>query len=224
VERLAEAGLNPVNNVVDVTQWVLWELGHPLHAFDYDTLADKQLLVRLARPDEKLVTLDEQERQLDPSMLLVCDSQKPAAVAGILGGLESGVDAATHNVVIEAAYFDPRSIRRTAKKLAVSTEASKRFERSVDPLGALYACDLAAQMIQQVAGGEISKGRLEVRHGTVERRVVKCRLERVNALLGTRLSLGEVEGLLKRLDFEVKADANETLRVTVPTYRTDVEI
>jgi phenylalanyl-tRNA synthetase beta chain len=221
VERLRDAGLKSVNNVVDVTQWVLWEWGHPLHVFDLNTLAGKTLVVRLARPEESLVTLDEQERRLGGEMLIVADQERPAAVAGILGGFESGVDGETTDVVIEAAYFAPTSIRRTARRLGVSTEASKRFERGVDPTGALQACDLAAGLIHKVAGGSILRGRLEVHAGPVPVKTLRLRRERTNGLLGTQLSLGEVEELLKRLDFKTRAEGDE-LQVQVPSYRNDV--
>lgn len=154
--RLLSVGIRSINNVVDVTNFVLMEYGQPLHSFDYDTLAGRRIVVRIAEPNEKMTTLDGQERDLTPEMLVIADGEKGVALAGIMGGLNTEIQDSTQNILLESAYFEPRCIRRTAKKLSLSSEASMRFERGVDIEGVLKANDRAALLIRELAGGRSS--------------------------------------------------------------------
>lgn len=219
--RLELAGLRSVNNVVDVTNYVMLELGHPLHAFDADRLHGNQLRVKKARSGDKFVTLDGKERVLEDD-LLICDQRGAVALAGVMGGQDSEVTENTKHLVLEAAVFAPGMIRRTSKRLGLMTDASKRFERGCDPNILGLALDRAAMLIQQIAGGKVVAGRIDVAAQPFSPRQVVCRLSRINQLLGTRLSISEVEGLLARLELASTWDGDDRLTVTVPTYRNDI--
>ena len=164
-QRLRAAGLRPINNVVDVTNYVLWELGHPLHAFDGDLLAGRHVVIRRARPGEAVVTLDGQSRSLGEAMLVIADAERAVAVAGVMGGANTEVRDATRTVLLESAYFAPGSIRRTAKALGLSTEASYRFERGADIEGLRDALDRAARLIAELGGGRVATGVLDAYPG-----------------------------------------------------------
>jgi phenylalanyl-tRNA synthetase beta chain len=184
--RLQLAGLRSINNLVDVTNYVLLEFGQPLHAFDFEKLGGGEIVVRLPRPgDHTFVTLDGQERQLDPETLLICDAARPVALAGIMGGLDSEVTAATSQVLIESAYFNPRTIRRTAKRLGLSTEASYRFERGVDPDAVTHALERATQLMLAVGGGEACGARLDAYPAPIQHPRLSLRVSRANQVLGT---------------------------------------
>lgn len=221
-DKLEAAGIRSINNIVDVTNFVLLETGQPLHAFDADKLAKHEIIVREAKEGEQFTTLDGKERDLKKGDLLICDGEKSVAIAGVMGGQNSEVTDTTRNVVIESASFQPASIRRTSKHLALQTDSSKRFERSCDPNGVLYALDRAAQLMQETGGGVILKGVIDQKTREFHGKQIPCRLSRVNGLLGTHLSLNEIEELLKRLGFTSTWDGKETLLVTAPTYRADV--
>ncbi|MBI4642260.1 MAG: phenylalanine--tRNA ligase subunit beta [Deltaproteobacteria bacterium] len=222
--RLQLAGLRAINNLVDVTNYVLLEFGQPLHAFDFQKLNRGEIVVRRPKNGERYsVTLDDQERPLTPETLLICDGDKPVALAGVMGGLESEVTGATRQVLIESAYFDPGTIRRTAKRLGLGTEASYRFERGVDPEGIIHALERAAQLMAQVGGGRVLAGRLDVYPHPIQRPRVSLRASRANAVLGTNLPQEEMHRLLHRLHLPaVKRDA-DTLEVQVPPFRGDLE-
>lgn len=222
VKRLESAGLRTVNNVVDITNLVLLETGQPLHAFDYGKLADQTLNIRVAQVGELFVTLDGKERKLDGEDLLICDGQRAVAIAGVMGGQNSEVGDSTRDVLIESAYFQPTSIRRTSKRLGLQTDASKRFERGANPNAVLYALDRAAMLMQEWAGGRVLKGVVDIKKGEFTPRQVPCRLSRLNALLGTHLSVTEVEAIFKRLEFSSHWDGKDQFTVKVPTYRGDV--
>ncbi|MEA3364283.1 MAG: phenylalanine--tRNA ligase subunit beta, partial [Candidatus Hydrogenedentes bacterium] len=160
-QRLIAAGQRPINNIVDITNLVLLETGHPLHAFDYNELQEKRIVVRVAKQDETIETLDEQSRKLSPDMLVIADAAHPVALAGIMGGADTEVGEGTTDVFLESAYFHPPSVRRTARTLGITTEASQRFQRGADPEMAVWALDHAAFLIQKVAGGSVAKGRLD---------------------------------------------------------------
>lgn len=221
-QRLIASGLNPINNVVDITNYVVLEMGQPLHAFDYDTLKGHTIIVREAKPGEKIVTLDDKERTLSAGDVLICDAEKPVAIAGVMGGVNSEVSDRTTNVLLEAAYFNSTSIRKTSKRLGLSTDASKRFERGCDPNILEKALDRAAMLLQELAGGHIAKGIVDVAVGPFLEKQVTCRLSRVNSILGTQLSLSEVESVFHRLGMHYRSDGQELLTVTVPTYRADI--
>jgi len=221
--RLEAAGLRPVNNVVDVTNLVLLELGQPLHAFALDALRGGEIRVRPAAPGEKLVTLDGQTRDLTPEDLVIADAERPVAVAGVMGGAESEVGEATRDVLLESAAFHPTRIRRTARRLGLHSEASYRFERGVDPEGVARAADRAALLLAELCAGKVAPGRVEAR-GAPQPRTGEVRLdpERVNRLLGTLLAPEEVAACLERADFGVRREGG-ALVAAVPSYRSDVE-
>lgn len=222
-ERLENCGVRSVNNVVDATNYVLLELGHPLHAFDYEKFDGEEIVVRKAKDGEVIRTLDGKERILSSSMLAICDQRKPVAIAGVMGGLESEIQEQTRTVVLESAYFDAMSIRRTSKHLGLQSDASKRFERGTDPNQILYVLDRAAQLIQQVAGGEIQAGVIDIQAKAFPEAIIPCRLSKTNQVLGINLSRGEVEDIFTRLQFNFQWDGQDQFMVHVPTYRTDIK-
>jgi phenylalanyl-tRNA synthetase beta chain len=221
-KRLLACDLRPVNNVVDVTNLVLMERGHPLHAFDYDLLEGNQIIVRCARKGEVLQTLDEKQRELTEEDLLICDQNKPVALAGVMGGLNSEVHGKTVNVLLESAYFESTSIRRTSKRFGLQTEASRRFERGSDPNQVLESLDRAAMLIQELTGGKVCRGVADEKQEEFPSKVINCRLSRINSLLGTKLAVSEVENIFNRLQFGVDWDGQDTFALTVPTYRVDI--
>lgn len=220
--RLKLCGMRPISNIVDVTNYVMLELGQPLHAFDLDALSEKRIVVRRARQGEKFVTLDGQEREMSSADLMICDGSGSVAVAGVMGGLHSEVTAGTKNVLLESACFDPVSIRATSKRLGLSTEASYRFERSVDPNLQLKACDRAISLMAQLAGGSIAKGAIDVRRKIEPPKPIKLRDRRVKLFLGVELPRKEVKALLEPLELEVKEVENGFM-VTPPTFRPDLK-
>jgi phenylalanyl-tRNA synthetase beta chain len=222
-QRLSSIGLRPINNIVDISNYVLMETGHPLHTFDYDTLADHTIEVRTAATDEKFTTLDGKERTLNDEILLICDAEKPVALAGIMGGENSEVTADTTNILIESAYFDPTTIRRGSKFLGLSTEASKRFERGTDPEGVVYALNRITELIQEIAGGEVAKGVLDEYPEKQAPVKLQLRTSRTNEILGVDLTQNRINGILTDLGFETERLDKDTLQVGVPTFRPDIE-
>ncbi len=220
-QRLAAIGLRSINNVVDVTNYVLHECGQPLHAFDFDQLIGGQIRVRLAHADELFTTLDGKTRRLPEGALLICDAERPVALAGIMGGENSEVTDTTTNILIESAYFDPSTIRRTSKALGLQTDSSYRFERGVDASLQRWAAARAAQLIVEVAGGEIVPGVVDVQMRTFAPHIVTLRLPRLAQVLGTEISFDKVRRILDRLGFAPKLEG-EAIRCTVPPYRPDV--
>ncbi|MGA8164872.1 MAG: phenylalanine--tRNA ligase subunit beta [Waddliaceae bacterium] len=222
-KRLAACGIRPVNNVVDITNYVLMERGHPLHAFDYDCIEGHRIVVRCAEEGEQFVTLDEKQRTLCADDLLICDRSRTVAVAGVMGGLNSEVSERTRHVLLESAYFEPTGIRRTSKRLSLQTEASKRFERGSDPNQVINALNRATMLIQEIAGGKVCSGIIDVKIGDFPERDVSCRLSRINRILGTHLSLSEVENIFQRLDMPYRWDGKNVFTVRIPTYRVDID-
>jgi phenylalanyl-tRNA synthetase beta chain len=221
--RLKVCGIRPVNNVVDITNYVMLELGEPLHAFDLNKLKGKEITVRKARPGESLTTLDGELRELGNEVLLICDRDGPVAAAGIMGGKATEVSDQTVDVLVEAAYFDPITIRRGSKQLRLQTEASRRFERRCDPLILTRALNRVADLMQQLAGGQVIKGIIDRSTSDFARHRIHLRMPQLNQLLGTRLSVGEIDGLLRRLGCEVTA-RGDALTVLVPSYRSDLKL
>jgi len=225
-ERVAAAGARPINNVVDVTNFVMFELGQPLHAFDAATLGEqagkRAITVRLAMPGEKLVTLDGQERALADDTLVIADPTGAVALAGVMGGATTEVTDTTVDVLLEAACFNPASTGRTSRRLALISEASMRFERGVDANGCTAALDRAASLLAEVGGGTVARGVIDEYPRPVVPVVVPLRVPRLNALLGTQLELAVVAGILEHLGLGVAGEADD-LTVTVPTFRPDLE-
>ncbi len=222
-KRLTLAGMRPINNVVDVTNYVMLELGQPLHAFDLDLLPGGQIVVRRAKPGERIVTLDGIERELQPEMLMICDATHPVAVAGVMGGGETEVTPNTRNVLLESAHFHPTSIRRTSQRLQLSTEASYRFERVVDPGGVVSALDRACELLQQIGAGEPVSGVVDVYPRPAQERTVTLRPERCNLLLGLNLDAQTMLDCLRRLQLNAEL-RDGVVHVTVPTFRPDLNI
>lgn len=220
--KLHNFGLRSINNVVDISNLVLMEYGHPLHTFDFEKIKGQKIIVRTAKPSESFVTLDEREHQLNQDTLLICDAERPIALAGIMGGLNSEVGKTSHDVLIESAYFCPKNIRKSSKALKIQSESSKRFERGCDPIGLEDALDYAAFLIQKYAGGKITKGRLNLQTCEFKRKTISLRPKRINQILGLHLALGEVESILKRLDLESTLEEDQLL-VKIPSYRHDLK-
>ena len=221
--RLRAVGLSPINNVVDVTNLVLMELGQPLHAFDWHKLADRRIVVRRARSGEIPKTLDEVDRALTEDMLVIADAERLMAVAGVMGGLESAISDQTIDILLESAYFSPTSIRRTSKSLGMHTDASRRFERGTDPEGVIPALNRATQLIQQLAGGTVAKGIIDVYPDPKTAKQIDLRPDRANQILGTEITRQQIIQILSLLGFEITASDDTCLSVTVPTYRPDIE-
>lgn len=221
-KRLEACDLRPINNIVDATNYVLMELGHPLHAFDYDKLEGHKIIVREASEGEPFLGLDGKEYSLSKEDLMICDRDKPVAIAGILGGQHSEVSATTTTVLLESAYFDPKTVRKTSKRLGIQTEAARRFEKGADPQNISLALDRAAMLIQQIAGGDLCTGVIKEGEGIPAKRTIYCRLNRVNQLLGTQLGVSEVESIFHRLEMLAEWDGHDRFMVTPPSYRVDV--
>ena len=221
--RLTAVGLRPRNNVVDVTNFVMYECGQPLHAFDFDQVADASIEVRFSEPGERFTTLDGKTRPLPEETMLICDAKRPIAIAGIMGGENSEVSDVTTNVLIESAYFDPSIVRRAARRLGLQTDASYRFERGVDADGQVWAAARAAELIVSLAGGQIVPGVVDAHPLPAPRRVVELRSASVNRVLGVDLPLAEGRRLLEAIGFEVSAESEEVIRCTIPTFRPDIE-
>lgn len=220
---LMAAGIRPINNVVDITNFVLLEYGQPLHAFDYDRLETKKIVVRTAHDKETIVTLDGKERQLKTDDLVITDGQVPIALAGVMGSANTEVYEGTKNVLIEAAYFNPLSVRKTAQATGLRSEASTRFEKGIDPSRVKKAGIRACQLLQQYADGEVLEGAVEFDELTIEEKTVEMDTEHINKRLGTNISQGEIESILERLGFKYEVN-NGHFIVTVPTRRGDISI
>ncbi|MDF0727472.1 phenylalanine--tRNA ligase subunit beta [Cytobacillus sp. S13-E01] len=221
--RLMAAGIRPHNNVVDITNYVLLEYGQPLHAFDYDRLGSKEILVRRATDGEKMTTLDESERTLTCDHLVITNGNEPVALAGVMGGANSEVRSDTTTVLIESAYFTGAAIRKASKDHGLRSEASTRYEKGIDPTRTREAADRAAALMAGLAGGEIVNGVVEVDTLSTEPVVVSITLNRINSVLGTAISKEQVAQIFTNLKFKYRED-NETFLVTIPSRRGDITI
>ncbi|MCQ4574621.1 MAG: phenylalanine--tRNA ligase subunit beta [Candidatus Brocadiales bacterium] len=219
--HLEAVGLRPVNNVVDVTNYVLLESSQPLHAFDMDKLLDKRLVIRRAASGEALKTIDGTRHDLTPETLVIADGQRPVAIAGVMGGIDTEVGDSTTNVLLESARFKPSTVRRAAKRFVMSTDSSYRFERGVDPEGVDWASRRAARLIQELAGGKVCRDVIDIGSRKFKKPVVSVRMRRLNGLLGTEIKPATAGDILSRLGFEVKV-RKERLDVTVPSFRGDI--
>lgn len=217
--RLASAGIRPINNIVDITNYVMEEYGQPMHAYDYDTLAGGKIVVRRAKDGEKFMTLDGQERTLDSDMLMICDGEKAVGLAGIMGGENSKITDDVKTMLFEAATFDGTNIRKATKRLGLRTDASGKFEKGLDPENALAAMNRACQLIEELGAGEIVGGVVDVYPNKKERVRVPFEPERINALLGTNVSVEEMLGYFKMLELDYD-EAKQKL--IIPTFRQDL--
>lgn len=217
--RLASAGIRPINNIVDITNYVMEEYGQPMHAYDYDTLAGGKIVVRRAKDGEKFMTLDGQERALDSDMLMICDGEKAVGLAGIMGGENSKITDDVKTMLFEAATFDGTNIRKATKRLGLRTDASGKFEKGLDPENALAAMNRACQLIEELGAGEIVGGVVDVYPNKKERVRVPFEPERINALLGTNVSVEEMLGYFKMLELDYDEAKQELI---IPTFRQDL--
>ena len=223
VKRLETIGQRPINNVADITNYVLHELGQPLHAFDFEKLAGRRIVVRRANAGEKLKTLDGVERTLSNDMLVIADAEQAVALAGIMGGEESEISGQTKDVLIESAYFDPHSVRQTARQLGMDTEASRRFERGADPAGVLRAQQRCVELICELAGGVATEDAIDVYPRPFDERVVGLRPDRVRELTALSVNYLESSRILEGLGFEYAGESDGRINFKVPSWRVDVE-
>ncbi|MBF0101475.1 MAG: phenylalanine--tRNA ligase subunit beta [Desulfobacterales bacterium] len=221
-DRLRSIGQRPINNIVDITNFVMMEMGQPLHAFDFDLLAGKGIVVRRALQNELFTTLDGKQRNLNHDMLMICDKAKPVAIAGVMGGMNSEIHQTTKHVLIESANFNPSSIRRTSKKLGLTTEATYRFERGVDPNGTVRAINRAAQLMVDIAKGKLISGVIDVYPFPVAPKEISVTLDRTNSFLGTNLTEHEIIASLESIEFQVNKISANSFKVISPTFRVDV--
>jgi len=223
-QRLEAVGLRAINNIVDVTNYVMMELGQPLHAFDFRFLEEGRIVVRRPLSGETFVSLDEKERILETDTLMICDGVKPVAIAGIMGGLNSEVKEDTETILLESAYFDPISTRKSSKWLGMNTDAAFRFGRGVDPEGVVNASARAAQLMAEISGGTVCKGCIDEYPQKVKKaKDIPLRVKRVNDILGTDIKDAEIVKILKSLNMKICEDTNGHYRATPPTYRVDIE-
>ena len=223
VARLESAGVRAINNVVDVTNYIMLDIGHPMHAFDLEKLAEKRIVVRNAQKDETLVTLDDAKHNLDATMLVIADAEKPVALAGVMGGLDSSVTEKTRDILLEAAYFSPTSVRKTAKRLGMMSESSYRFERGTNVDNVPIALNEAVKLLSEIAGGDPVQGIFDAYPKREPLKQIRVRTRRVNKVIGISLTPSQIETFLLRLKLEVKRDG-EDLIVSVPPYRHDLEL
>ena len=217
--RLAAQGIRPINNIVDITNYVMEEYGQPMHAYDLSTIAGQKIIVRRAEDNEKFVTLDGQERTLDSSMLMICDAEKPVGIAGIMGGENSMITDDVDAILFEAACFDGTNIRLSGKKLGMRTDAQSKFEKGLDPNNASAAIDRACQLIEVLGCGEVVGGMVDVYGKVKEPHEIPFQPERINRLLGTDLSAEQILDYFKSLELEYDADRNVMI---IPTFRQDL--
>jgi len=222
--RLMAAGIRPINNIVDITNYVMLEYGQPLHAFDADKLADDRIEVRLAVAGEKLVTLDDVERELEPHMLVIADGEKPIALAGVMGGANSEVTSSTTRIALESAKFAGKSVRKTSRQLGLRSEASLRFEKEVDPARVIAALNRAAVLMSEYAHGKIAKGIAETHISDPAPVSIELSLARVNGYLGMELTQEQVKSIMGRLYFEYDELSDSSLLVHVPSRRGDITV
>ncbi len=221
--RLMRSGMRPINNVVDITNYVMLELGQPLHAFDYDRLRERKIVVRLAEDGERFVTLDGKERVLDRQTLMICDAEGPVAIGGVMGGLDSEIEEGTQRVLLESAFFAPSSIRRTSRFLKLETEASHRFSRGVDPELAPYASARAADLMVRYAQGKLAKGIVDVYPNPWRPPKVYVDIGWIRDFLGVDLTEEEAKDYLGRLNMKVEVLSEGRWEVTPPSYRFDIQ-
>jgi len=223
-ERLKVCGLRPINNIVDIANYVMLETGQPLHAFDGQKLEDEKIVVRFAKKRERIVTLDEEKYDLNENILVIADAKEPVAIAGIKGGKIPEIDKKTKIIVLESANFDSRVVRRGSKKLGLITDASWRFEHGLDPNLTETAINRAVYLIQKIAGGKVATGTIDFYPKKVLPKRIKLDLDYAERLLGVRIPVAEIKNILKRLDFQLINFRNQSMMVGVPTRRLDVSL
>lgn len=220
--RLQLIGLRPINNIVDITNFILHELGQPLHAFDLNEIKGDKVIVKTLPEGTKFVTLDEVERTLDSNDLMICNAEEGMCIAGVFGGLHSGVTKKTTDIFIESAYFNPTSVRKTARRHGLNTDSSFRFERGCDPNNTLYVLKRAALLIKEIAGGQITGDIIDIYPTVIEEPKVELSLAKVNSLIGKDIPVETVRSILKSLEISILKEEEGILSLSIPTYRVDV--
>lgn len=220
--RLKSIGLNPINNVVDITNFVLHETGHPLHAFDLEKITDNKLNVRFANAKEKFITLDDVDRELREEDLVIANSQEPMCIAGVMGGSKSGVSNETTSIFIECAYFNPVVVRKAAKAHAINSDSSFRFERGVDPNDSLFVIKRAASLICKIANGEVSSKIVDLYPTKIDPWTVRLTYKNVDRLIGKELGKDTIKNIIAGLSMDISAETEDYLDLLIPTYRVDV--
>ncbi|NLC50135.1 MAG: phenylalanine--tRNA ligase subunit beta [Bacteroidales bacterium] len=220
--RLLPIGIRPINNIVDITNFVLHELGQPLHAFDMNHVKGNKVVVRTVEQDTLFTTLDEQERKLHERDLMICNAEEAMCIAGVFGGMVAGVTESTTDVFLESAYFNPTWVRKTARRHMLNTDSSFRFERGLDPNNTLYALKRAALLIQEIAGGTIEGAIRDIYPVETPQPKVELNLHKVNTLIGKEISTETIKSILNSLDIVVESETEEVLNLSIPTYRVDV--
>ncbi len=219
--NLKSIGLKPINNVVDITNFVLHETGQPLHAFDFDKIIGKKVIVKNLKKDTKFKTLDKLERNLSDEDLMICNSENGMCIAGVFGGIDSGVTEKTKNIFLESAYFNAVSVRKTAKRHQLKTDSSFRFERGMDPNNTIYPLKRAALLIKEMAGGEISEI-TDIYNKKIEKRKIKVSYKNISRLIGKTIEKNKIKNILNSLEIFILEENEENLILEVPTYRVDV--
>ena len=218
-QRLMTAGIRPINNIVDITNYVMEEYGQPMHAYDLDTIEDKKIVVARAKDGDKFITLDGQSRKLDSEVLMINDGKKPIGIAGIMGGENSMITDDVKTMLFEAATFDGTNIRKSAKRVGLRTDASGKFEKGLDPENAMAAMNRACQLIEELGAGEVVGGAIDIYPNKVTKKRIVFEPDKINALLGTDVSVEEMMTYFKRLEIEYDKDSNELI---IPTFRQDL--
>ncbi|MCK5579277.1 MAG: phenylalanine--tRNA ligase subunit beta, partial [Planctomycetes bacterium] len=221
-ERIEAIGLRPVNNIVDISNYVLYEYGEPMHAFDLDKLTEQRVIVRRARQGEKMPAINDKTYQLEPDMLVIADSKKPVAIAGVMGGKLTEVSEQTTNLLLETAYFNPAMVRKTSRQLALISDSSYRFERGVTPSTIDPASRRAVELILKLAGGELTEEQIINRLKQKPKQII-VRFDRANKVLGITVKKPEVKRILKGLGFKIKNESASRLKVEIPDFRRDVD-
>jgi phenylalanyl-tRNA synthetase beta chain len=221
--KLRAVGLNPINNVVDITNFVQHEIGQPLHAFDSDKIEGKKVIIKNLPDKSKFITLDEVERSLSSRDLMICNSKEGMCIAGVFGGIKSGVTALTKNIFLESAYFNPVAIRKTSKRYGLKTDASFRFERGADPNITLWALKRAILLIKEIAGGKISSAIIDVYPNQIKNVLVEVNYNNINRLIGKRIDRSVVKRIFALLDIEIRDENGDNLTLEIPSYRVDVK-
>lgn len=221
--KLRAVGLNPINNVVDITNFVQYEVGQPLHSFDADKIAGKKVIIKNLPDKSKFITLDGVERSLSSRDLMICNPSEGMCIAGVFGGIKSGINASTKNIFLESAYFNPVAIRKTSKRHGLKTDASFRFERGCDPNITIWALKRAIMLIKQIAGGKISSDIVDIYPKSIDKALIEVSYHNINRLIGKEINRQTVKKILPLLDIRIKSENEENLTLEIPTYRVDVK-
>ena len=220
--KLLLIGLRPINNIVDITNFILYETGHPMHAFDAAYIKGDEVVIRTLPEKTKFTTLDDQERELSDKDLMICNSEEGMCIAGVFGGKDSGVTENTKDIFLESAYFHPTWVRKTARRHGLNTDSSFRFERGADPNNTVYALKRAALLVKEIAGGEIAGEIRDIYPVEIERPKVVLSYDKPNKLIGKEIPKDDIKSILKSLDIEIEAESESELTLRIPTYRVDV--